>query len=60
MERETTMRYTIRLDGTSWCISDIDKKQLNRTLDALFEKGYSPINPNSPKIMISKHESEEQ
>ena len=48
------MQYTIWLKGTSWCISDIDKKQLNRTLDALHEKGYSPINPNSPKVMISK------
>ncbi len=54
------MTYTIRLEGTSWCISDIDKKQLNRTLDALFEKGYSPGRPNSPKIMISKNESGEK
>jgi hypothetical protein len=54
------MTYTISLDGTSWYISGIDKKQLNRTLDALFEKGYSPINPNSPKIIITKHESEEK
>ena len=48
------MKYTIWLDGTDWCISNIDKKQLNRTIDALLEKGYSPINPNAPKVMISK------
>lgn len=51
------MTYTIWLDGTDWRISNIDKKQLNRTLDALFERGYLPINPNAPKIMISKNES---
>ena len=53
------MTYTISLEGTSWYISGIDKKQLNRTLDALFEKGYSPIN-DAPKIIITKHESEEK
>jgi len=53
------MTYTISLEGTSWCISDIDKKQLNRTLDALFEKGYSPIN-DAPKIIITKNESGEK
>ena len=54
------MTYTISLEGTDWCISNINKKQLNRTLDALLKKGYSPINPNASKIMVTKNESGEK